>query len=123
MNKLTRRQYLQASGLALPALHSLHAAQPRNTKISNGGISLNEDNSHYFFTRAGKKLDAATVASFVDQYANTQVRELMFSANSMRTSFASKVWDPIWKDYDPKGADDQPLFASTPAAGRKGARG
>ena len=123
MNKLTRRQYLQTSGLAFPALHSLHAAQPRNTKISNGGISLNEDNSHYFFTRAGKKLDAATVASFVDQYANTQVRELMFSANSMRTSFASQAWNPIWKDYDPNGADDQPLFASTPAAGRKGARG
>ncbi len=121
MKKLTRREYLQSAsaGFAYTALASKQKIAPKKS----GGISLNEDNSHYFFTRVGKKLDAATVASFVDQYANTQVRELMFSANSMRTSFASKVWDPIWKDYDPNGADDQPLLVSTPAAARKGARG
>ncbi len=60
--------------------------------------------------------------SFVDQYSNTQVRELILSANSQRTSFASKVWDPVWKGYDPDGGDDQPLFASTPREARKSAR-
>ena len=121
MKKISRREYLQSASAGFAYI--AFADKQKITPKKSGGISLNEDNSHYFFTRAGKKLDAATVASFVDQYANTQVRELMFSANSMRTSFASKVWDPIWKDYDPNGADDQPLLASTPAAARKGARG
>jgi len=55
------------------------------------GLSLNEDNSHYFFSRAGRKLSSENVASFIDQYAGTQVRELMFSPNSQRTSFGSKA--------------------------------
>ncbi len=122
--KITRRQYLKSAPLGLASVAALTSLDvKKNPAPASGGISLNEDNSHYFFTRAGQKLDAEIVASFVDQYAKTQVRELILSANSMRTSFASKVWDPIWKGYDPSGADDQPLFASTPVAGRKGARG
>ena len=103
--------------LALPAAAAAAAPADRAT-----ALCLNEDNSHYFFTRAGEKLDADTVAGFVDQYAGTQVRELMLSANSMRTSYASEVWDPIWRGYDPNGPDDQPLLASTPAASREGSR-
>jgi hypothetical protein len=86
------------------------------------GLSLNEDNSHYFYSRAGQSLDREKVASWVDQYAGTQVRELLLSANSQRTSFASKVWDPIWKGYDPAGPDDQPLFRSTAPASRASVR-
>lgn len=83
------------------------------------GIALNEDNGHYFITRAGQRLDAQKVESWVDQYADTQVKQLMLCPNSMRTSYASKVWDPIWRGYDPEGADDQPLLASLPPAERK----
>lgn len=128
MNKLTRRQWLsRSSQIGLASFVAANAVEPaqadkRKPLPASGGISLNEDNSHFYSTRAGKKLDAETVASWVDQYANTQVRELMLSPNSMRTSFASKVWDPIWKGYDPTGADDQPLLASTAAAARAGAR-
>ena len=78
------------------------------------GIMLNEDDSHYFSTRAGAKLTAEKVASWVDQYADTQVKELVLNPNCMRTSYGSKVWDPIWKGYDPAGPDDQPLFRSRP---------
>ncbi len=85
-------------------------------------LCLNEDNSHYFSSRAGQSLDRDKIASWVDQYAGTQVRELILSANSQRTSFPSKVWDPIWKGYDPQGPDDQPLLRSTPEASRPGAR-
>lgn len=85
-------------------------------------LCLNEDNSHWFSTRAGSEISSESVASFVDQYAGTQVRELLLSANSQRTSFASKVWDPIWKGYDPAGPDDQPLLKSTAPGGRAGAR-
>lgn len=85
-------------------------------------LSLNEDNSHWFVTRAGQAMDEAKVASFVDQYAGTQVGEILFSANSQRTSFASKVWDPVWKGYEPGGPDDQPLLRSTAAEARTVAR-
>ena len=86
------------------------------------GIALNEDNSHYFFTRAGQRLDAETVASWVDQYAGTQVKELLLCPNCMRTSFQSAAWDPIWRGYDPEADDDQPLLASRPPEERAEAR-
>jgi len=76
------------------------------------GIALNEDNGDYFSTRAGQKLDAEKVKSWVDQYADTFVKELMLCPNCQRTSYASKVWDPVWKGYDPEAGDDQPLLAS-----------
>jgi hypothetical protein len=111
---LKRRHFLQISGAAAGASP---ASAARGT-----GLCLNEDNSHWFFTRAGRTHTAESVASFVDQYAGTEVRELLLSANSQRTSFASRVWDPIWKGYDPDGPDDQPLFRSTPAESRPTAR-
>ncbi len=86
------------------------------------GIALNEDCSHYFGTNAGQKLDAAKVASWVDGYARGQVKEMIFNPSAMRTSYASKVWDPIWRNYDPDGPDDQPLLKSLSPEGRKGAR-
>lgn len=102
--------------LALAA-SPLIAARARPT-----ALSLNEDNSHWFLTRAGRPISEASVASFVDQYGGAQVREILFSANSQRTSFPSKVWDPIWQGYDPDGPDDQPLFKSTPPEARVNAR-
>ncbi|MFA6110555.1 MAG: hypothetical protein WDA75_17465 [Candidatus Latescibacterota bacterium] len=87
------------------------------------GIALNEDDSHYFGTRTGQHLNAETVATWVDQYADTQVRELLLCPNAMRTSFDSRVWDPIWRGYDPDGPDDQPLLASLKAEDRPRARG
>jgi hypothetical protein len=85
-------------------------------------LSLNEDSSHFYYTRAGQELSTDLVDSWVDQYAGTQVRELLLCPNAMRTSYASEVWDPIWHGYDPSGPDDQPLLASLPTASRAGAR-
>jgi len=104
--------------IALPTL----AAAPASAAPARTALCLNEDNSHWFSTRAGQALTPEFVSSFVDQYAGTQIRELILSANSQRTSFASEVWDPIWKGYQPDGPDDQPLLHSTPEAGRAGAR-
>lgn len=87
-----------------------------------GGLSFNEDNSHFFTSRQGKRLTTADVDGWVEQYAGTQVRELILNVNCMRTSYASKVWDPIWRGYDPNGPDDQPLLASLTPEGRKSAR-
>lgn len=77
---------------------------------SGTGIILNEDNSHYCISRAGQALDESTVASWVDQYAGTQVTDLVLNVNAMRTTFGSQVWDPIWAGYDPEGGPDQPMF-------------
>lgn len=91
---------------------------------SGGGtaLCLNEDDSHFFSSRAGTRPGLAEVNGWVDQYAGTQVRELMLCPNAMRTSYASEVWDPIWRGYDPDGPDDQPLLASLPPEGRTAAR-
>ncbi len=40
----------------------------------------------------------------------------------MRTSFASEVWDPVWRGYDASAPDDQPLFASLTPEARVSAR-
>jgi hypothetical protein len=86
------------------------------------GMALNEDNSHFFSTRAGQPLTPDTVDALVDQYAGTQVSHLLFSPNAMRTSYRSLVWDPIWRGYDPEGRDDQPLLASLSPASQPFAR-
>lgn len=86
------------------------------------GIALNEDNSHFFSTRADKDLTTATVDAWVDQYAGTQVTDLLLSPNSMRTSYGSRVWDPIWRGYDPQGPDDQPLLDSLAPENRSRSR-
>ena len=46
-------------------------------------LCFNEDHSHFFSTRAGQKLNAESVASFMDQYRGTQIREMILSANSI----------------------------------------
>ena len=86
------------------------------------GIMLNEDNSHYFYSRAGEELTGEKVAAWVDQYAGTHVKELLLNVNCMRTSFDSALWDPIWKGYDPDAPDDQPLLKSLDPKKRKTAR-
>ena len=74
---MTRRKVLQSTGAwglaALPAagVAALQRAPER------GGLCLNEDNSHFFATRAGQNLGPADVDAWVDQYAGTQIRELM----------------------------------------------
>jgi len=107
---MNRRTFLGSSAAAL-------VAGP-----AGGGIALNEDSNHYFASRVGKRLTAAEVSSFVDQYAGTQVRELLFNVNAMRAGFPSKTRTSFTTGYDPNGPDQQPMFASVPAAEAKFAR-
>ena len=65
------------------------------------GIALNEDNSHFFSSRRAEDMTVEGVKELVDHYAVGQVRELLFCPNAMRTSYASRVWQPIWDGYDP----------------------
>jgi hypothetical protein len=109
-----------ASASPLQAGEKTSAAPVKPTSARLQGISLNEDDSHFFADKKRHDLDAAQVDAWVDQYADTQVRELMICPNAMRTSFDSKVWTPIWKGFDPQAGPDQPLFASYPPEERKG---
>lgn len=88
----------------------------------NGRIILNEDNSHYFYTRAVRDADsaAADVDAWADQYAGTQVGELVLCVSAMKANFDSRVLEPIWAGFDPEQGEEQPLFASEPAAARSG---
>ena len=63
------------------ALLQIPLAAAAATASRGTALSLNEDNSHYFFTRAGQTFSAESVASFVDQYAGTQVRVVVAFVN------------------------------------------
>lgn len=86
------------------------------------GIALNEDNSHFFSSRKADEMTESGVDQLVANYAGTDIREFYFSPNSMRTSFASEVWDPIWKGYDPAAGNDQPFLKAVPQKSRTRAR-
>ena len=59
------------------------------------GICLNEDPTHFYASRTLEEMDEEHVDALVDTYAGTQVRELLFCPNGMRTSYASAVWQTI----------------------------
>ncbi len=64
-------------------------------------LALNEDNSHFYISRSADKMSVDGLKEMVDHYVKgTQVKQLVFCPNSMCTSYASEVWDPIWHDYD-----------------------
>ena len=66
-------------------------------------LALNEDNGHFFGfgERTEDEMTIDGLKQMVDNYVRgTQVRQLLFSPNSMCTSCASDVWDPIWHGHD-----------------------
>lgn len=65
-----------------------------------GALILNEDNSHFFSSRAETDMTLAGVEAFVDGYAGSKVTHLFLSPNAMRASFRSRTREAIW---DPAG--------------------
>lgn len=78
-------------------------------------LLLNEDANHFFMNRRKQRLTQEIIRSWVDQYAGTQVRELILNVNAMRTSFAAKSRESFWSGYDPKAGPKQKMFATLPA--------
>lgn len=64
------------------------------------GIWLNEDNSHYFFTRAEKASDMNEIESFANQFKKTNVERVMLCGNAQKTNFLTKVGSVIYEDVD-----------------------
>jgi len=64
-------------------------------------LALNEDDSHFFGSRAEDKMTVEGLREMVDHYVQgTQVRQLLFCPNCMCASYASDVFDPIWHSHD-----------------------
>ncbi len=78
------------------------------------GICFNEDNSHLFLTRKAHNISAEGLEKLTEQYAGTQVNEILFNVNAMKTSFDSKVWGRIWDGYEQDKGSDQHLFEGLP---------
>ncbi len=89
--QITRRHLLASSALL--------AAKPQR----KGGITLNEDANHFFVARRKQRLTHELIRQWVDQYANTQVTELVLNVNAMRSSFPSRHREAWWTGFDPKG--------------------
>lgn len=62
------------------------------------GLVINEDNSHFFGSRAADAMTLDGLHAFVDQYADTTVSHLFLCPNSMRASFRSATRDAIWDE-------------------------
>jgi len=78
------------------------------------GLIFNQDCDAFLMSRAGERLDAKAVATWVDQYARTQVREMFLNVNARRASFPSKSWETYWDGYLPNAAEGEPWFEGRP---------
>jgi hypothetical protein len=70
------------------------------------GIWLNEDNSHYFFTRKEKSTDPKAIRDFIFQYKDTNVERFLLCANAQKTNFPTDVGDIIYRDLDTANNND-----------------
>jgi hypothetical protein len=68
--------------------------------MSEKGLMLNFDNSHFFGSR---KIGEAVqdVIPYIAQYSGTQAGAIAFNVNAMRADYNSKVMEPFWTGYDP----------------------
>lgn len=86
------------------------------------GISVNQDDTHFFYTRAAEEMTEAGVDAVLDSYVGTDARELLFCVNAGQASFPSRAWPTLWAGYDPGAGDDQPCLARHPPRQRAGLR-
>jgi len=75
---------------------------------------LNEDNSHYFMTRAERAADPREIRDFIMQYKGSNVERFFLCANCQKTNFPTEAGDIIFKDVTEEQLDknDRPLFTN-----------
>ena len=65
------------------------------------GITINEDSTHFFYTRSAEEMIEECVDRFIDIYADTQVREMMFNVNARypwhRSAQRRQIVAAIWR--------------------------
>lgn len=72
---------------------------------------FNEDDSHFFHGRQKDDLSLEDLNAWLDQYAGTQVREMVLNLNAQRSNVPSAVKQTMWDGYDPDADDSQPFFS------------
>ncbi|MBI2440575.1 MAG: hypothetical protein HYV35_04305 [Lentisphaerae bacterium] len=77
-------------------------------------LALNEDSSHFFSWHPKEEMNAEGLDAWVDQYADTQVEELILCTNAQRSSMASTARQTVWDGFDPAADKNQPFFAGVP---------
>ena len=75
------------------------------------GIALNEDDSHFYFTRSPDDMTLKGVNAWLDTYINTQVDKLFLCPNAQRSSVASNARQPVWDGFNPDADNNQPFFS------------
>ena len=74
------------------------------------GITFNEDCSHFFGSSEADEPDIDDLNAWLDQYAGTQVREMVLNLNAQRSNVPSEVKQTAWDGYDPQADNSQPFF-------------
>ncbi len=78
-------------------------------------VFVNEDNASFYAFRPASDMTRAGLESLVDTYAaGWGTAGVLFCVNVQRALFDSKVWEPLYHDYDPTGPDSQPALAWLP---------
>jgi hypothetical protein len=113
-----RRDFLRTAALTVAAgasfpYHAFGADVP-HVNVKHGGISLNYDDSSFFCWHPITEMNAVGVDAWVDQFAGTQVDQLLFCLSGQRSDVASDVRQTVWDGYDPEKGLDQPFFAAVP---------
>ncbi len=81
-----------------PAADSSSGSVPPTARLlPPPGLILNEDDSHFFGSRAADDMTLSGLQAFVDQYANSAVPQLVLCPNAMKASYRSHARDAIWE--------------------------
>jgi hypothetical protein len=81
--------------LALSAAFSCTFVGETSRDLQNMLI-INEDNSHFFFSRTEAQMNVDSLQAFIDQYADSKVTHLFFCTAAQRASFRSKTVGAVW---------------------------
>lgn len=75
-------------------------------------IFLNEDDAHFYSCHPTSDMTVEGLQNLVDYYVkDTQIGGLLFCTNLQKALYDSKVWEPLYADYDPDGGPDQPCLS------------
>ncbi len=74
-------------------------------------IFINEDDAHFTVYHPREDMTQEGLERLIDYYAKgTQVGGILFCINLQKALYDSKVWEPVYRGYDPDGGPDQPFL-------------
>ncbi len=128
----SRRDFIRTTALGLGSAALLgrgaSVARPEtSTPARTGGVLLkgplfNQDSTEFYYTRTAEQVSGEAVDAWVDSLDQAGVGTLVSNVNAMKANYASRVWEPDWSGYDPKGPDDQPVLKYDVESGVAGTR-